>query len=314
MRTAHTAVMEGVQQPPFRLDLAQNCVHGGGMRLTFVRMPARASTVRGREFGAGVRAVVDATGMSHRAISELLGWDPQKVSDLLTGKGGVDEIDFARLLGLCRVPEEEFDHLMALLKVSREKGWWQHYGPGLPLQLRTLFEHEDVAKEIVSWHLALVPGLLQVPEYMRPLISVWPTIKKPEQVEQRVKVRVERQRVLDGRRSFVFYVHEQALRLPVGGDSVWREQLHHLLRMSVRPYIHLRVVPTAIGAHAGTMGEFKVMKFEKLSPVVYLETNNSCIFLEDKATLDLYTDILKSLDGVALDEEESRRLITDLVS
>lgn len=84
--------------------------------------------------------------------------------------------------------------------------------------------------------------------------------------------------------------------------------------MSVRPYISLRVVPTAIGAHAGTMGEFKLMKFDKLSPVVYLETNNSCIFLEDKATLDLYTNILKSLDAVALDEEESRRLITDIVS
>jgi hypothetical protein len=277
-------------------------------------MPARASTVRGREFGAIVRAVVDATGMSHRAIAELLGWDPQKISDLLTGKGGVDEIDFARLLGLCRVPEEEFNHLMALLKVSREKGWWQFYGPDLPVQLRTLFAHEDVSKEIISWHLTLVPGLLQTPDYMRSLIRVWPTIKKPEQIEQRVEVRVERQRVLDARRKFVFIVHEQALRLPVGGDVVWRDQLHHLLRMSVRPYINLRVVPTAIGAHAGTMGEFKVMKFHKLEPIVYLETNNSCIFLEDKATLDLYTGILTSLDAVALDAEDSRRLITDIVS
>ncbi|MCR3753340.1 Helix-turn-helix domain-containing protein [Lentzea californiensis] len=252
--------------------------------------------------------------MSHRAIAELLGWDPQKLSDLLTGKGGVSEIDFARLLGLCRVTEEEFDHLMALLKVSREKGWWQFYGADLPIQLRTLFEHEDVAKEIVSWHLALVPGLLQLPEYMRPLIRQWPTIKKPEQVEQRVKARVERQRVLGERRNFTFYVHQQALQLPVGGESVWRDQLHHLLRMSVRPYIHIRVVPTAIGAHPGTMGEFKVMKFEKLSPIVYLETNNSCIFLEDKATLDLYTNILTALDAVALDAEGSRRLITDIVS
>ncbi|WP_158102903.1 helix-turn-helix domain-containing protein [Lentzea kentuckyensis] len=277
-------------------------------------MPARVSTVRGREFGAAVRAVVDATGLSHRAISELLGWDPQKISDLLTGKGGVNETDFARLLGLCQVPEEEYDHLMALLKVTREKGWWQFHGRDLPVQLRTLFEHEDVTKEIISWHLALVPGLLQTPDYMRALMKVWPTIKKPEQVEQRVKVRVERQRVLDARRTFIFYVHEQALRLPVGGDVVWRDQLHHLLRMSVRPYISLRVVPTAIGAHAGTMGEFKLMKFEKLEPVVYLETNNSCIFLEDKATLDLYTGILKSLDAAALDEEQSRRLITDIVS
>ncbi|MGW6933207.1 helix-turn-helix domain-containing protein [Lentzea sp. NPDC054927] len=269
--------------------------------------------MRGREFGAGVRAVVDATGMSHRAIAELLGWDPQKLSDLLTGKGGVDEIDFARLLGLCRVSEEEFDHLMALLKVSREKGWWQLYDGLIPIQLRTLFEHEDACAELTSWHLTLIPGLLQTPDYMRALLRVWPKIK-PEDVELRVEARVARQQILERRRTFVFYVHEQALWLPVGGMDVWRDQLHHMLRMLVRPYISVRVVPTRIGAHAGTMGEFSLLKFNKLSPVVYVETMNSCLFMEDKGSVDLHTEILKSLDGAALDEEQSRRLITDIVS
>jgi hypothetical protein len=269
--------------------------------------------VRGREFGAGVRAVVDATGMSHRAISDLLGWDPQKISDLLTGKGGVDEVDFARLLGVCRVPEEEFDHLMALLKVSREKGWWQHYRGVLPVKMRTLIEHETVASEIHSWHLTLVPGLLQIPDYIRPLFKVWPKIDAKD-IELRVEARVARQRILEPERKFFFFVHEQALMLPVGGESVWRDQLHHLLRMSVRPYITIRVVPTRIGAHAGTMGEFSLMKFKKIPSVVYMDTMNSGLFMEDGASVDLYTDILKSLDDVALDQEESRRLITDIVS
>jgi len=37
------------------------------------------------------------------------------------------------------------------------------------------------------------------------------------------------------------------LRLPVGDSMVMSEQLHHLLRMSVRPYLSLRVVPAADG-------------------------------------------------------------------
>ncbi|MET9229385.1 helix-turn-helix transcriptional regulator [Lentzea sp. NPDC003310] len=276
-------------------------------------MPARTSTVRGREFGAGVRAVVDATGMSHRAMADVLGWDPQKLSDLLTGKGGVDEIDLARLLGLCRVPEDEFDHLMALLKVSREKGWWQHYKGALPIKMRTLVEHEAAMSEMHSWHLTLVPGLLQIPDYIRPLYVVWPKIE-PQDIDLRVEARVARQRVLESGRKFFFYVHEQALLLPVGGESVWRDQLHHLLRMSVRPYISIRVVPTAIGAHPGTMGEFKVMKFKKIPTVVYTDTMNSGTFMEDKESVDLYTSVLAALAGLALGEEESRRLITDLVS
>lgn len=62
------------------------------------------------------------------------------------------------------------------------------------------------------------------------------------------------------------------------------------------------------------MGEFSLLKFKKLSPVVYVETMNSCLFMEDKATVDLHSEILESLDAVALDEGESRRLITDIVS
>ncbi|MGI5505966.1 helix-turn-helix domain-containing protein [Lentzea sp. CA-135723] len=276
-------------------------------------MPVRASTVRGREFAALVRAAVDATGMSHRAIAEVLGWDPQKLSDLLTGKGGVTEVDFARLLGLCRVKEEEFDHLMTLFKVSRDKGWWQHYPGVLPIKMRTLVEHEAVVSELYSWHLTLVPGLLQIPDYMRPLYEVWPKIEAKD-IALRVEARVARQQILDGTRKFFFFVHEQALMLPVGGEDVWRDQLHHVLRMSVRPNITIRVVPTRIGAHAGAMGEFSLMKFKKIPPVVYTDTMNSGIFMEDKASVDLYTDILKSLAGVALDAEQSRRLITDIVS
>ncbi|MFD4671029.1 helix-turn-helix domain-containing protein [Lentzea sp. NPDC058450] len=276
-------------------------------------MPVRASTVRGREFAALVRAAVDSTGMSHRAVAEVLGWDPQKLSDLLTGKGGVTELDFARLLGLCRVKEEEFDHLMTLFKMSREKGWWQHYQGVLPIKMRTLVEHEAVVSELYSWHLTLVPGLLQTPDYMRPLYEVWPKIEAKD-IALRVEARVARQQILDGTRKFFFYVHEQALMLPVGGEAVWRDQMHHLLRMSVRPNITVLVVPTLIGAHAGVMGEFSLMKFKKIPSIVYTDTMNSGIFMEDKASVDLYTDILKSLAGVALDAEQSRRLITGIVS
>jgi len=269
--------------------------------------------VRGREFGAGVRAVVEATGMSQRAISDLLGWDPQKISDLLTGKGGVDEVDFARLLGVCRVSEEEFDHLMALLKVSREKGWWQFYGAKLPLELRTLIEHQDAATDLIFWSLSMVPGLLQTRDYSRAMVKVWPDIPANE-VEQRVEVRIARQRILQPPRKFTFYIQESALHVPVGGVDVWVDQLHHLLRMRVRPYIRIRVLPTATGAHPGLAGSFHMMRFAKIGPVVHVETDNSSLFLEDKASISTYSSILKAIDRVALDEEESRRLITDIVS
>ena len=64
---------------------------------------------------------------------------------------------------------------------------------------------------------------------MRAVITACATVPGSE-VEVRVAARTARQRILDGRRAFTFSVHEQALRLPVGGPTVVSDQLHQLLR------------------------------------------------------------------------------------
>ena len=56
-------------------------------------MPKRSSSVVGREFGNGVRAVIARTGLTRRRLAELLGWQEAKISDLTLGKGGVTEQD-----------------------------------------------------------------------------------------------------------------------------------------------------------------------------------------------------------------------------
>ncbi|MGH8938173.1 MAG: Scr1 family TA system antitoxin-like transcriptional regulator, partial [Actinomycetes bacterium] len=61
-------------------------------------------------------------------------------------------------------------------------------------------------------------------------------------------------------------MHEFALRLPVGGPAVMVGRLDHLLRMSTRSYLTLRVVPAARGGHAGIAGQFMLMEFE-LPPI-----------------------------------------------
>jgi hypothetical protein len=69
------------------------------------------------------------------------------------------------------------------------------------------------------------------------------------EIDDRVAARLARQSLFsrDPPARFTFYLHEFALRLPVGGPAVMVEQLHHLLRMSRRSYLTLRVVPAALG-------------------------------------------------------------------
>ncbi len=274
-------------------------------------MPKRSSSVVGREFGNGVRKVVERTGLTQRRLAELLGWQEAKVCDMLGGKGGVDEAEVRELLAYCRAPLDERDELLALF---RETGnvYLQVPDDGVPDQVRTLINQEKDADEITCWSMVLVPGLLQIPEYVEAVTAKARTVS-PENVSATVAARVARAAILEYTRTFTFYVHEQALWLPVGGEEVWREQLAHLLRISVRRYISIRIVPRSVGVHAGVSGDFRLMKFPKYPPVVYVESVKCCLFFDDKDTVDTYENILKDLAAIALDEEQSRAVINSIL-
>ncbi|MGH3814616.1 MAG: DUF5753 domain-containing protein [Pseudonocardiaceae bacterium] len=96
----------------------------------------------------------------------------------------------------------------------------------------------------------------------------------PEEVDERVAARLARQSLFsrDYPPRFTFYVHEFVLRTPVGGAAMMSDQLHHLLRMSVRSYLTLRVVPAALGAHAAMTGAFTLIEFAEFKPVTYLKS------------------------------------------
>ena len=275
-------------------------------------MPKRSSSVVGREFGNGVRAIIARTGLTHRRLAELLGWQEAKVSDLTLGKGGVTEQDVLLLLAYCQATVEEREHLLALFRETREVGWLQVPEDGLPDQVRTLIDQEREADEIICWSTILVPGLLQTPEYGH-VAAEHSTVIKAKDVPKVVAARTARTKILEPGRKFTFFVHEQALLLPVGGLEVWREQLAHLLRMSVRKYISLRIIPRSAGMHAGADGDFRVMKFPKYPPVVYIDSVNSCLFFDDAATVKIHEDILTALATKALTEEESREVIDDIL-
>ncbi|GGM97720.1 transcriptional regulator [Lentzea pudingi] len=265
----------------------------------------------GREFGGSVRAIIARTGHTHRRLAELLGWQEAKISDMTLGKGGVTEQDVILLLGYCQATVEEREHLLALFSESGN-AWLRMPKDVVPDQVRTLIEHEQDADEVTTWSMILVPGLVQTPEYGYVVTASSPVIDA-EDVPAVAAARAARADILEPGRKFVFLVHEQALELQVGSIEVWREQLAHLLRMSVRKYISIRIVPRSAGVHAGTCGDFCLMKFPKYPPVVYADSVNYCLFFDDPETIKIHEDILSALAAVALSEEESRAVIDNIL-
>ncbi|SDJ21002.1 Helix-turn-helix domain-containing protein [Lentzea albidocapillata subsp. violacea] len=269
--------------------------------------------MRGREFGDAIRALLRAADLTNRAAAELLGWQEAKVSELVNGKEGVSDVDLAKLLGLLRTPPDEFDHLMALHRETHQRDWLQPAKSGVTDRARTLREHEKIASDITGWSMNVVHGLLQAPNYIPYVVHASTKLSADERPTV-ISNRISRQNaVLDGYRTVTIYMHEQALRLPVGSPEVMAEQYHHLLRLSVRPYLTIRVIPTAFGPHAGLAGDFDLLKFKKIPPIVYVESEGANVFLEDQPSVGLYDTALTSLGRAALDESQTRKLVTDII-
>ncbi len=278
-------------------------------------MRDREPTVRSRELGDGLRRAMEQARLTGKQAAHQLDWSPSWVSRLLSGKRNASQSHVAAILALCRVTGAERERLLALCQDQHTRGWLQQHGSRLPLQLRTLIDHEDKAAAISDFQSMMVPGLLQTGDYARAVIQDPQTVPADE-VEDRVAARLARQRLFSRERParFTFFIHEFVLRLPVGGPAVMSDQLHHLLRMSVRPYLTLRVVPAALGAHAGIAGHFKLMEFAEFKPVAYLDSQTSSLFLERPEEIVAYQHILATLAGTALKEGESRELIALLAT
>ncbi|MGH3973244.1 MAG: helix-turn-helix domain-containing protein [Pseudonocardiaceae bacterium] len=278
-------------------------------------MQDREPTVRSRELGEGLRRAMQHAGLTGKQVARLLDLSPSWVSRLISGKRNVSAVQVSAFLAVCRVPSAERERLLELCDEQHTPGWFQQHGSRLPLQLVTLIDHENKAVTISGFEPTLVPGLLQTGEYARALLKEAGRVPADE-IDDRVAARLARQSLFSRDRParFTFYLHEFVLRLPVGGPAVMSDQLHHLLRMSIRPYLTLRVVPAALGAHAATAGAFILMEFAEFKPVAYLDSETSSLFLEKPVEIAAYQDILEALAETALGEGESRELIATLAT
>ncbi|MGZ3140947.1 helix-turn-helix domain-containing protein [Lentzea chajnantorensis] len=275
-------------------------------------MPKRISTARGREFGAGLRAAIERTGLTSRALADIAGWDESKLSNVLNGKAGASLIEVAALLGACRVKAAEAAHLLALCPDMHVRGWWQQHGVHAPIQVRTAVEHLKLATTLTDWRPHMVPLFLQTADYMCEVLRVSSTVPADE-LQDRVKAGLAMQASLSRGVRCTFFLHELALHLPVGGAEVHAGQLLHLLFMANRPNVTIRIVPASLGAHAGLAGPFTYLTFAKYEPLVWMENENSSLFAEAVDAIEGYDKVVRALAASSLDDAASRELIVRLV-
>lgn len=241
-------------------------------------------------------------------MAARLRWTSTMLSRTESGKRAMTEIEVATYTGLCGVAGEEQEELLALASEPDDYRLKRH--AGLPDELRTLIFFESTASVIENYEPIFIPGLIQTEDYARAIFHEHGH-DDPTVVETGVRNRMSRHDVLTRYQPArcTFLVHENALRMTVGGPQVMLEQLLHILFICDRPQCSIRVIPASTGARGMAPGAFQIFSYAEDPPVVYLDHQTTAEFLENGRDLLAYRSLLNRLATVALDEAQSRSMI-----
>ncbi|KND34499.1 DNA-binding protein [Streptomyces acidiscabies] len=283
-------------------------------------MTGRASTVLARKLGGELLRLREAAGLTQPQAAGALSATAAKVAKMERGWVPIREPDVRALCKLYGVEDEAVvERLLAIAKADRErrkaKGWWNQYP-----QLQEMIEYialEDLATRIKAWQLALIPGLLQTPDYARALAVGAGNWENLDDIDLFVDSRVKRQARLAGDNPLELWVlvHESALRQLVGGREVMRDQLAHLIEMGHRPNVKVQVVPHHAGAHAGMTGTFSIVSFaeEGALDVVYADTTWHTVWLESDTDAERHSRLFDRISRAGLAQQNSIRLIEGIM-
>lgn len=251
--------------------------------------------------------------MTIDVVADRLECSASKVSRIETGHTGATPRDVREMLGIYGVVGPECEELVQISREARQKGWWHPYSTVLTGAYVGL---EAAAASVRAYEQQVVPGLLQTREYAAAMIRAGRPDSPSEEIDRRVRVRLNRQSLLTQDDPIELWVvlDESVVSRPVGGDEVMRSQLDRLADAAALPNVTLQILPFAAGAHAGMDGTFAILDFpEPDDPdVVFAENATGGLFLEKTDELRKYAFIFDQIRATALPPGESATLISRL--
>lgn len=278
------------------------------------------STVLGRRLGGELLRMREECGLRQTHAAEALTASPAKVAKIERGQVPLRDPDVRALCHLYGQADElVIGRLLALAKADRERrkahGWWNQYP-----QLAAMAEYvalEDIATNVRTWQLAVVPGLLQTPDYARALAVGNGHWEDPDEIEPFVESRMARQARLGGESPLELWavMHEGVLRQLVGGRQVMRGQLGHLLDVGRQPNVKLQVLPYLAGAHPGMNSAFTIVSFTEPGAldVVHVDTTSSTLWLESNTDADRHNVLFDRVTRLSLAQRNSVSLIEGIL-
>ncbi|WP_378203398.1 helix-turn-helix domain-containing protein [Actinoallomurus acaciae] len=239
-------------------------------------------------------------GMSKIELAERLGYSPQLIGQVegaknLPSKQLAEDLDtFFETNGL-------FLRLWKLINETRHVA-------SLPRGFSEFLAREAQAKRMYAFEPSVIKGLFQSRDYAYEMLKAG---REPEEIEQLVAKRMERQEVLNRPKPPLVFVvlDEVAIKRRIGSREVMCGQIEHLIELAQRSNVTLQIVPDTAGSYAGLMGAFDILGFEDGHDIVYIEGHVGGQLIADPAIVQEYALRYDLIRGAAMSADESLKLL-----
>jgi transcriptional regulator with XRE-family HTH domain len=231
--------------------------------------------------------------MSRRALGEHVQVTDSAVAAWESGRNVPDPRTLEsveRTLGTNGLLQDIVENMITGEKPQEFIGRWAHFESQATMLLRFSFD--------------VIPGLLQTEEYARAILRN----------EDHVAARMERQKVLtkEDPPVLVALIDESVLRRSVGGPSVMRYQLNHLVEMAEHEHIVIQVIRMCSPVGAQYTGPFSLASRNGETEVGHMDNALSGNTVENPDEVSQLRRMFEMLRKHALSEEESIRLIKEI--
>lgn len=282
-----------------------------------VKATAVGSTVPRRQLGRELRRLREEAAVTVAQAAEALEWSGPKVWRIEKGAVPMRALDVEAMCRIYGAPPALTDALMALAAETRATGWWHAYGRSIPEWFDLYVGLEQAASALRAYEPELVPGLLQTEAYAREVVRAGRPGLPVQDVEQRVRLRLRRQRILHrplpiGPPRLDVIIGEGALERMPGDPAIARAQLQHLVEMARRPGMSVALLPFSARLHRAThLGGFTILDFPSRGgrpaepTTVYSEGLTGALYLDQPDEIDEFEQVWGSISDPCLDEEET---------
>jgi transcriptional regulator with XRE-family HTH domain len=267
--------------------------------------------IRRRVLARQLKLLREQSGLTLEQAAPKLDFSVSKLSRVENAQVVIDVHWVKSMLDIYDVGGARWNELLDLAREAQQPGWWRAYGLG---KHTWYIGYETEASRVQVFTLGYVPGLLQTADYARALMQAVPVPRTEEQLENEVAARLYRQQRLtsvDRPLELVTVVDESALYRPVGGPEVLRRQLEQIAVLAALDTVTLRVLPSAVGAHAGLASSFTILSFGKLGEpdMAHVEHTIGALILDKAEDVARAKVAFECVLSDALDPAESLALI-----